>query len=79
MPPEAEDKENPSTDEPHLGPEQMQVLKDLNWLIREGAVIAFGDGKIELAKAKISKANQKTESNDRSSETGKDQNSKDSK
>ena len=79
MPPEAEDKENPSTDEPHLGPEQMQVLKDLNWLIREGAVIAFGDGKIELAKAKIPKANQKTESNDRSSETGKDQNSKDSK
>ena len=41
-----------------MGPEQIQVLKDLNWLLREGAVIAFGDGKIELAKAKPPKTDQ---------------------
>ncbi|MFL2480476.1 MAG: hypothetical protein ACJ0K4_13080 [Verrucomicrobiales bacterium] len=51
--------------ETNLGPEQIQVLKDLNWLLREGAVIAFGDGKIELAKAKPPKTDQgKTEKHD---------------
>lgn len=79
-----EDDETPSTTELHLSPEQMQVLKDLNWLLREGAVIAFGDGKIELAKAKISKAKkEKTKSNGGSSEIrenkNSDQNQKDPK
>ena len=43
---------NSSTDESNdaeLGENQLKVLQDLNWLLREGAVIAFGDGKIELA------------------------------
>ena len=32
--------------------ENQLSLQDLNWLLREGAVIAFGDGKIELATPK---------------------------
>ena len=43
---------NSSTDESNdaeLAENQLKVLQDLNWLLREGAVIAFGDGKIELA------------------------------
>ena len=43
-----------------LGTEQMRVLQDLNWLLREGAVIAFGDGKIELATSKKSNSSNKT-------------------
>ena len=35
-----------------LNENQLKVLQDLNWLLREGAVIAFGDGKIELATPK---------------------------
>ena len=35
-----------------LNENQLKVLQDLNWLLREGAVIAFGDGKIELATSK---------------------------
>ena len=73
---------NESSDtETKLGPEQIQVLKDLNWLLREGAVIAFGDGKIELAKAKPPKTNQgKTESDDGSSQiNGKQQSDQSSK
>ena len=62
--------EKSATAKTNLGPKQIQVLKDLNWLLREGAVIAFGDGKIELAKAKIPKINkEQTKSINESSET----------
>ena len=62
--------EKSATAKVNLGPKQIQVLKDLNWLLREGAVIAFGDGKIELAKAKIPKINkEQTKNINESSET----------
>jgi len=62
--------EKSATAKINLGPKQIQVLKDLNWLLREGAVIAFGDGKIELAKAKIPKINkEQTKNINESSET----------
>ena len=68
--------ENSSDAETNFGPAQIQVLKDLNWLLREGALIAFGDGKIELAKAKPPKADKgKTESNDESSQINRNQKS----
>ena len=68
--------EKSSDTKTNLGPEQIQVLKDLNWLLREGAVIAFGDGKIELAKAKPPKEDKgKTESHDGSSQINGNQKS----
>ena len=68
--------ENSSDAETNFGPAQIQVLKDLNWLLREGALIAFGDGKIELAKAKLPKADKgKTGSNDESSQINRNQKS----
>ncbi len=42
-------KESRQRENPELTAEQIAVMKDLRWLLSEGAVIAFGDGHIELA------------------------------
>ena len=60
-----DDKDDNSSDKPNeLGTEQMKVLQDLNWLLREGAVIAFGDGKIELAASKKANSSEKVNEED---------------
>ena len=38
---------------PELTEEQIKVMKDVHWLLSQGAVIAFGDGHIELAKPRV--------------------------
>ncbi|MFP6872584.1 MAG: hypothetical protein VCA55_03660 [Verrucomicrobiales bacterium] len=47
------EKESPTPQHPELTPEQIAVMKDLHWLLSEGAVIAFGDGHIELATPRV--------------------------
>ena len=42
-------KESRAPKNQELTTEQITVMKDLRWLLSEGAVIAFGDGHIELA------------------------------
>ncbi len=53
------EKKSPPPEPPELTPEQITVIKDLHWLLSEGAVIAFGDGHIELATPRVANNNQK--------------------
>jgi hypothetical protein len=53
------EKKSPATKHPELTPEQIAVMKDLHWLLSDGAVIAFGDGHIELATPRVPNNNQK--------------------
>jgi hypothetical protein len=46
-------KSSPEPKSPELTTEQITVMKDLHWLLSEGAVIAFGDGHIELATPRV--------------------------
>ena len=53
------EKKSPATEHPELTPEQIAIMKDLHWLLSEGAVIAFGDGHIELATPRVPNNTQK--------------------
>jgi len=46
-------KKTAERENPELTEEQIKVMKDVHWLLSQGAVIAFGDGHIELAKPRV--------------------------
>ena len=46
-------KKTAEQENPELTEEQIKVMKDVHWLLSQGAVIAFGDGHIELAKPRV--------------------------
>ena len=63
-------KKTAEQENPELTEEQIKVMKDVHWLLSQGAVIAFGDGHIELAKPRVpTESKQLKESDPKSSTT----------
>lgn len=85
---QANEEKTAVPENPELTEKQINVMKDVHWLLSQGAVIAFGDGHIELAKPRVAaKSTQEkenlaesktTESQDHSQDLREDGSSKDS-
>lgn len=74
--PESEVKESQETKtEPTMTPEQAAVSTDLHWLIHQGHVIEFSNGKMETAKKPKEQPPKKQNKAAAAKETGKDQKS----
>ena len=77
---ETDENKSPDKDSKDLdlSPEQIKVLQDLHWLLHEGAVIAFGDGKIELASARKPKITEEKKSSAKETPNAKEEEINDS-